>query len=66
MMMITSPQEKCAMDVLKEQIREVESRLRPNKEERDQTSDSKTLIIPDRLDADKGNQIIGSFSGFAK
>ena len=61
-----NPQEKYAMDVLKEQIREVESRLGPGKDERDQSSDSKTLDIPDRLDADKGNQIIGSFSGFTK
>ena len=37
MMMITNPQEIYAMDVLKEQIREVESRLRPSKDERDQT-----------------------------
>ena len=66
MLMTTSPQEKYAMDVIKEQIREVESRLRPSKDERDQTAEAKSLDIPDRLDADKGSQIIGSFSGFAK
>ena len=64
MMMLTNPPEKFAMDMymtrIKEQIREVESRLRTSKDERDQSSDSETL--------DKGNvnQIIGSFSGFAK
>ena len=66
MLMTTSPQEKYAMDVIKEQIREVESRLRPSKDERDQTAEAKSLDIPDRLDADKFSQIIGSFSGFAK
>ena len=64
--MATSPQEKYAMDVIKEQIDEVESRLRPSNDERDQTAEAKSLGIPDRLDADKGSQIIGSFSGFAK
>ena len=44
----------------------MESRLQPSKDERDQTAEAKSVDIPARLDADKGSQIIGSFSGFAK
>ena len=45
---------------------QVESRLQPSKDERDQTAEAKSFDIPDRLDADKGSQILGSFPGFAK
>ena len=66
MRLMVTAQDKYAMDVLKEQLREVDSSLRPNKDEREQCEKSRNLDIPTRLAADKGQQLVNTFTAFSK
>ena len=68
LLLAVAAQDKCALDVLKGQLREVDSCLRPNKDEREQCDKSRKLDIPTRLAADKGQQLVNtkSFTAFSK
>ena len=68
LLLAVTAQDKYAMDVLKEQLREVDSCLRPNKDEREQSlcEKSRNLDIPTRLVADKGQQLVNTFTAFSK
>ena len=57
LLLAVTSQDKYVMDVLKEQLREVDSCLRPNKDEREQCEKSRNPDIPARLAADKGHQL---------
>ena len=66
LLLAVTAQYKYAMDVLKEQLREVDSCLRPNKDEREQCEKSRNLDIPTRLAADKGQQLVNTVTAFSK